>query len=531
MSFNTEIFNAELLESIAHLQQQLTAANEQIKELEVQLDHSRLYQTYLRGQLFGKRSERRAKKNKFNPNQLTLFDLPETPESTQEEEITVPEHKRRKKKRKKSQLPANRDERFPKHLPREVITLEPDSCSCPSCNQQMKHLVKTEITEKLCCSRDPFYVEQYRKPVYSCRDCNKITLTAKVDEVFTRSSFGESTVAFLAVNKFKFHLPLHRQAKMFTDWGVPFSRDTFIHVLKQGYELLQPVIKELKASVLSSYILQGDDTKVNVKLDNEYDKRPIWSFLGDKKEVFYQFAPARTHQSCNNAFGDFKGKVFLADGYDGFERLVESLGSNVILANCNIHARRYFIKAEKYAPNFAAYAIEIYKKLSMIEREAKGKPPNEVLAIREKKAVPILNDKFKPWLDKLLIAEPLESPLGKAVAYVITRWESLTAYTKDPNIPFSTNELEGQIRAIAVGRKNWLHASSELGAHVVAGYFSLVGTCSLHNIDPFYYLADVFRRVGEHKASDAYQLTPREWKVRFEQQAIQLYASPFSKSS
>lgn len=42
-------------------------------------------------------------------------------------------------------------------------------------------------------------------------------------------------------------------------------------------------------------------------------------------------------------------------------------------------------------------------------------------------------------------------------------------------------------------------------------------TCRLHDIDPNTYFVDVLQCVGQHPASQVYQLTPRVWK--------ELYAS------
>ena len=54
-----------------------------------------------------------------------------------------------------------------------------------------------------------------------------------------------------------------------------------------------------------------------------------------------------------------------------------------------------------------------------------------------------------------------------------------------------------------------------IGAEHVAIIQSLLVTCRLHGVNAHAYLVDVLQRVGQHPASLAIELTPREWKVRF----------------
>ena len=171
-------------------------------------------------------------------------------------------------------------------------------------------------------------------------------------------------------------------------------------------------------------------------------------------------------------------------------------------------------------------AVGFYQLLTQIENETKDLNPDERLWIRQQRAVPILA-KFKEWIIEVYPKEPPNSPIRKAANYCLKRWDPLTYYTKDGNVPFSTNDLERMMKSIAIGRKNFLHASSELGARAVAILYSLVLTCKGHAIDPFYYLSDVLRRVGEHPASKVAELLPHTWRILFMEEAIQRYQSPF----
>jgi transposase len=55
---------------------------------------------------------------------------------------------------------------------------------------------------------------------------------------------------------------------------------------------------------------------------------------------------------------------------------------------------------------------------------------------------------------------PDGSATAKALENSLPRWEELTRFLDDGNLPVDINHLEGQIRPIAVGKHNWLFAGS-----------------------------------------------------------------------
>ena len=99
--------------------------------------------------------------------------------------------------------------------------------------------------------------------------------------------------------------------------------------------------------------------------------------------------------------------------------------------------------------------------------------------------------------------------------YAHERREGLEVYLSDPDVPIDTNHLERALRAIPMGRKNWLFCWTEMGAEHVGIVQSLLVTCRLHNIDPYEYFVDVLQRVAEHPPLQMDELTPRRWKELF----------------
>ena len=91
-------------------------------------------------------------------------------------------------------------------------------------------------------------------------------------------------------------------------------------------------------------------------------------------------------------------------------------------------------------------------------------------------------------------------------------WPRLRAYTLDGRYLIDNNRIENTIRPLAIGRKNYLFAGSDRGAQQAAVMYSLLGTCKLHNVEPFAYLSDVIARIPEHKANKLSELLPQNWQ-------------------
>ena len=101
------------------------------------------------------------------------------------------------------------------------------------------------------------------------------------------------------------------------------------------------------------------------------------------------------------------------------------------------------------------------------------------------------------------------------MAYARERRFGLELYLTDPDVPIDTNHLERALRAIPMGRKNWMFCWTELGAKHAGIMQSRIVTCRLHQIDPYDYLVDVLQRVGQHPARQALELPPRLRKQLF----------------
>lgn len=101
--------------------------------------------------------------------------------------------------------------------------------------------------------------------------------------------------------------------------------------------------------------------------------------------------------------------------------------------------------------------------------------------------------------------------MGGAILYALNRWQALTRYCNDGRIEIDNNAAERALRAVALGRKNYLFAGSDAGGERAAAIYSLVGTAKLNGFNPQTYLTYVLERIAEHPINRVSELLP--WNI------------------
>jgi len=66
---------------------------------------------------------------------------------------------------------------------------------------------------------------------------------------------------------------------------------------------------------------------------------------------------------------------------------------------------------------------------------------------------------------------------------------------------------------VALGRRSYLFAGSDVGGERAAAMYSLIGSCKLVGIDPERYMRYVFERIADHPINRIDELLP--WNVDF----------------
>jgi transposase len=427
-------------------------------------------------------------------------------------------------KRSGLQRRANRG-RLPAHLPREVVTIEPASTTCPCCNGAL-HVIGEDTSERLCKIPARFRVIVTRRPKYACRSCEKtgaddvagIVQAPAPARLIEGGIPTEALVADVLVAKYADHLPLYRQAQMFARDGLTIDRSTLCHWVGVAACELEPLHARLTEILKTSTKLFCDETRCPV-LDPGRGKTKtgyLWAIARDDRPwrggadasghpkhpgtgppaVAYHYAPGRGARYACALFAGFNG-VLQVDGYAGYNDLADASrpGGAITLAYCWSHFRRQFYDLAKggNAP-IATAALDKIGALYGIEDEIRGSSADERRAVRQARTKPLV-DALKTWLGEQLAKLPRSATTAEAIRYGLNHWEGLCRFLGDGRIEIDTNTVERSIRPIALNRKNALFAGSDEGGANWAIVASLIETCKLNSVNPHAWLADTLTKL------------------------------------
>jgi transposase len=360
-----------------------------------------------------------------------------------------------------------------------------------------------------------FKVIRQIRPKLSCSCCQRIVQMPAPIRPIDRGLPGPALLAHVAVSKFADALPLYRQAQIYAREGVELERSTLADWLGGVAHLVQPLVDALGGYVLAANKLHADDTPVPVLQPGRGVTKTgrLWTYVRDDRPagsadapaVWFQYSPDRKGERPLAHLKHFAG-VLQADGYAGFERIYAR--GDVLEAACWAHVRRKFhdLHVANQAP-IATEALIRIGALYAIEAEIRGRRPDQRQAARQARAGPLLDDLYE-WLQTTLTTVSKKSELAIAMRYALARWTALTRYRDHGGIEIDNNAAERSLRAVAVGRKNYLFAGSDAGGERAAAFYSLIGSAKLNGLDPEAYLHAVLERIAEHPNNRIDELLP-----------------------
>ena len=470
---------------------------------------------FLLRRLFGSTSER------IDPNQLVIEGAFEQP--AEEEEAAAPQDEESPARPKRKGHGRNR---LPEDLPRKRIVhdLSDEDKICPNGHARVR--ISEDVSEQLEYTPASYYVIEHVRPIYACNaphcDCG-VAQAPKPAQPIEKGLAGPGLLAHVLTSKYCDHLPLHRQERIIARHGVRLSRKTLCGWVLQTATALAPVVDAMREQVLRSKVIHTDDTPVRVqdpKKDRRTRKAYLWPYVGDGNHPYtvFDYTPTRNREGPETFLAPFHGtetelRYLQCDAYPGYNGLFTN-GRHVFEVACWAHARRKFFESKTSDPVRAHEALLTIGKLYDVEREAQenDRGPAGRLALRQERAVELLAD-FNTWLIALKRDALPKSPIGQAAGYALSNWDALVRYTTDPDLAIDNNKAEQAVRAIALGRKNWLFFGSDAGGRAAAVHFSLIASARRHGLDPYAYLRDLLQRIPTHPNRQIADLFPDRWKA------------------
>jgi transposase len=492
----------------------LLAKQEQLLSRDHEIEHLELVIAKLRRMIFGTKSERVARE--IEQLELKLEEL----EARRAERI-APE---RAPSTQEIDRPSRRP--LPEHLPREVHVHMPASEACPDCGGALRKFGE-DVSEMLEYVPSSFKVIRHVRPKLSCRSCETIVEAPAPSRPIDRGVPGPGLLAHVLVAKYADHLPLYRQSEIYTREGVDLDRSTLADWVGAASRLLGPLVDQVRQHVLAATKLHADDTPVPVLAPGMGKTKAgrLWTYVRDDRPandptppaVWFAYTPDRKGEHPRRHLNLFSGTL-QADGYAGFHHLYDT--GRIQEAACWAHVRRKFFDIQAaHHSTIAAETIERIAALYAIESEVRGKPPDQRRELRQSRARPLL-DELHRWLEKQLAILSRKSETAVAIRYALSRWRALVRYVDDGHIEIDNNIAERALRAVCLGRKNFLFAGSDDGGERAAAIYTplavatrplLTGTAKLNRLDPELYLRQVLERIADHPIQRIGELLP--WNI------------------
>jgi len=481
-----------LLKIMNHQLEVIETKDKTIADLQQKLD-------YMIRQKYASSSE------KFPSNQPSLFAEDsniEVEEDTEVETITYDRKKRGNKKTPPVSLSHIRVE--------HDLSEDEKVCECGCEMQRIKEIVSQQYD----IIPAEFRVIDNVRFIYACSNkCGEKVKTSKLTpQVLPKTQVTPSFLATIAVEKFEDAMPLERQVKKYKKrFGVDFTSTTFSSWMIRASQLrLEPIITRLRELQMSAGYIHADETTLQVLNESgktAKQKSYIWLSIAtintSNAIVLMKYSSNRNEKTAEHLFKGFSGYL-QTDGYPGYNIVANR--EDVAQLGCWAHARRRFAdiiksgasntKSKALSKELVAMVAQLYK----IEKEIKDDPPDKKKERREKESVLIL-DEIELWCDThFLHAHAIGGSIARAFTYLKNQFPKLKIYVEDGKLDIDNNMAENHVRPIALGRKNWLFATSTKGADALCNWYSIIETAKANNLDAFAYLTYLLTELPIYQA-------------------------------
>ncbi|HTR53350.1 MAG TPA: IS66 family transposase [Kofleriaceae bacterium] len=411
----------------------------------------------------------------------------------------------------------------PAHLPRvdNPIAVPPEQRACPQCGRE-RVCIGHDITEVIELIPAKVIVRRDAREKLACPPCEGELVRAPLgDKAVPAGKLGLALVAQLLVDKYVDGLPLHRQRERFQRLGIDLSVSTLCDQVTWCTDLLRPLWRAALAEVIAARVMHLDGTGLPV-LDSGVRGKTrlgtLWGYVGvNERETIAAYLFTSTGKKVAQQSGEMGPEDVLAlregptvaDASNLFDASFRRAA--LVECGCNMHGRRYFVKALDANDKRAALPIAGYRKLYKIEDEIRALDPEAKRAVRHERSRPVF-ESLANWCRVRKKYEPPATPLGKALQYFTNHEVALARFLDDGWVPIDNGIVERLHIRAALTRKNFLFAGSDAGGERAAIAYTIFGSCRLTGIDPIAYLADVLPKLTRRvRLLDVPALLPSRW--------------------
>lgn len=382
---------------------------------------------------------------------------------------------------------------------------------CPVCGNEL-HDMKTEVTKTLKLIPAHFEVEEHRRHVYTCRECehhqgegDKIPfIRATMPELPIPGSFASPELLSGIINtKYVNHVPLARiEQEFYRMDSVEISRQTMSNwMLLIAERYMVPLNDRMREKLLTMDMLHADETHCTVAYEDGQESKKkcyMWVYCSGRYDipiVYYEYHTSRAADAADEFLKDYIG-ILHTDGYEVYH----SLNSLITVVGCLAHIKRKFtdgIKSLDEASKKNTYCYrgqEYCDALFHVEKRLKDLPPEERHHKRQIELKPVM-DAFFAWLTENFPKTVPDSPAYKAFQYALNQWPYFENILVDGRTEATNNRCERNIRPFTQGRRNWMTIKTNRGGSSSAALYSVVQTALANDLKVYEYLVYILKNM------------------------------------
>jgi transposase len=328
--------------------------------------------------------------------------------------------------------------------------------------------------------------------------------------------FGFGVATEVLFSKFVLHVPLYRQQDMWAQSGWSPSRSTLGQIVTVSAGLFRPLAELMRQRILATMVLGTDDTPVTLLTPGVGEgsrEARFWLYRGRNAAPYnvFAFTDSRAREGPDRFLETFQG-IITGDCYSGYVNIEKVTRGRIRFSACLAHARRKIFEAREQQPALSSQILAVMGELYDVEDRARALDDAGRLALRQNESVPVMV-RLRAVLDSEAARNVLpKSRFGEALGYLRNHWEAFQLYLQDGWLPIDNNDVERDLRRIALGRKNWLFLGSEDAGDRTATILTVVGSAHRHDLDVWAYLRDVLERLARG-TTDLEALLPDVWKA------------------
>lgn len=388
---------------------------------------------------------------------------------------------------------------------------------CPNCKKgtvyesvKPGHLVRVR-------GQAPLGATVYELQKLRCNLCGRI-FTAKAPPGVGPDKYDAESAAMIALLKYGSGLPFNRLQRLQDSLGIPLPAATQWEMVRDSAAVTTPVFAEMIRQAAQGRLFHNDDTTMKILSElglSVPSTGPDPTDASQRKGVFTSgivsvlehirialFFTGHRHAGENlvallkQRAGELDPPLQMCDALS--RNMPGEL--NTIVGNCLLHGRRQFVDVANNFPQECLYVFEILKEVYTNDAEAKRQQMSDEqrLHFHQKESGPKM-DELERWLAEQFEQRKVEpnSSLGEAINYMLTHWEKLTLFLRQPGAPLDNNVCERALKKAILHRKNSYFYKTQNGARVGDLFMSLIHTCELNGVNPFDYLTELQKHANE----------------------------------